>query len=1096
MSYSDASSQQLFELLAQLLDQLASQDNTVRSAAEEQLNNHWLVHQSPALLAGLAYLSAHHPSVEVRSFAAVLLRRVALRSPEGAKNNATYFIASGEESRTFVQSQLLQSLLNEQQATVRNKVCDTVCELAEELLSHGGPWAELVQAMQHFSKSADAAHRQTAYQIVGGVPSLFVDENPATVLAILGAGIQDQHVDVRLAAVKASSYFLIEADDKARQSMAGLVPQMLNVLPPILSDSTQEEAANEALGYLIDLAESHHELFRSSIPQLLEFMIATMRNADLEDNTRQTCLELLLTLAEVAPRVMRKHPAFCQGVIPLMIDWMCEHEDDDEWYETEDLDDIDQEANETVGEQSMDRIARYMGGKIVLPIAFNIIPVYLSSNEWQRRHAALRCISAIGEGCHTIMNAELDKVVSLVLPHLRDPHPRVRHAACNAIGQMCTDFAPKIQDKFHEAILTSLIPVMDDEKLRVKTYAAAALVNFSENAKKECIAPYLDAIIPKLLGLLNTGKIYSQEQAVTSLATVADSAADQFTKYYQPMMTVLMNILRVPNNKEYRSLRGKALECATLIAMAVGKDVFGPNATEFIEVLQHVQGQVTDSDDPQSSYLLSAWARVCKILGQDFAPYMGIVLPPLFASAQLKPDIAIFEEEDPNDEEGWEMLQMHGQRVGIKTSILEEKCTAVEMLLCYAKELGPLFHQYVEETMRMILPLLTFYFHDGVRFAAAAVIPLLFESWAKANYPREKVTPLWHEVAMKLIETLKGETDLQMVGQIYDTFQETLEAVGPMSLNEAILTAFVKQTLAQLSEFVSRCELRQKLRDDPDYDPEEEEAIQDDEFSDETLTDCIAHAVRAIFKTHHATFLPYFNEMVPTLESFLVSKEAAARRLSLSIFQDLIEFTTVESVQYQPRFLERMLGAILDKDPNVRQTAAYGIGSAAKLGGETYRAVTISALPSLAAVIRDPNARKEENTLATENAVAAVGKICKAHGASGAFDINQVLPAWFDALPIVEDQEEFDDAYTFLLDLIEAGHPALPLSNPAILAKLVDILTQVLAVPGLKDKDALVARMLAVLKRLLSQCDDATRTSLWASLPEDRRKMLTAKSFF
>jgi len=43
-------------------------------------------------------------------------------------------------------------------------------------------------------------------------------------------------------------------------------------------------------------------------------------------------------------------------------------------------------------------------------------------------HAALMAISAISEGCRDLMIGELDKVLDLVLPALRDPHPRVRWA--------------------------------------------------------------------------------------------------------------------------------------------------------------------------------------------------------------------------------------------------------------------------------------------------------------------------------------------------------------------------------------------------------------------------------------------------------------------------------------------------------------------------------------------------------------------------------------------------------------------------------------------------------------------------------------------
>ena len=39
--------------------------------------------------------------------------------------------------------------------------------------------------------------------------------------------------------------------------------------------------------------------------------------------------------------------------------------------------------------------------------------------------------------------------------------------------------------------------------------------------------------------------------------------------------------------------------------------------------------------------MLQAWARLCKCLGQDFIPYMSVVMPPLIQSAQLKPDVTI-----------------------------------------------------------------------------------------------------------------------------------------------------------------------------------------------------------------------------------------------------------------------------------------------------------------------------------------------------------------------------------------------------------------------------------------------------------------------
>ena len=46
----------------------------------------------------------------------------------------------------------------------------------------------------------------------------------------------------------------------------------------------------------------------------------------------------------------------------------------------------------------------------------------------------------------------LTQIMDGILNFLRDPHPRVRYAACNAIGQMATDFAPVFEKKFHDKV--------------------------------------------------------------------------------------------------------------------------------------------------------------------------------------------------------------------------------------------------------------------------------------------------------------------------------------------------------------------------------------------------------------------------------------------------------------------------------------------------------------------------------------------------------------------------------------------------------------------------------------------------------------------
>jgi len=62
---------------------------------------------------------------------------------------------------------------------------------------------------------------------------------------------------------------------------------------------------------------------------------------------------------------------------------------------------------------------------------------------------------------------------------------------------------------------------------------------------------------------------------------------------------------------------------------------------------------------------------------------------------------------------------MDGQNVAIKTSTIEDKVHAMEMLVVHASTLGDKFGPYVTQVTELALPGLRFYFHDGVREASA-----------------------------------------------------------------------------------------------------------------------------------------------------------------------------------------------------------------------------------------------------------------------------------------------------------------------------------------------------------------------------------------
>ena len=86
---------------------------------------------------------------------------------------------------------------------------------------------------------------------------------------------------------------------------------------------------------------------------------------------------------------------------------------------------------------------------------------------------------------------------------------------------------------------------------------------------------------------------------------------------------------------------GITLECQFILLFFQ----FLPDASEIMKILLKTQTDIDqlEADDPQVSYMISAWARMCKIMGKEFTQYMPLVMPPLMKVASIKPEVAIID---------------------------------------------------------------------------------------------------------------------------------------------------------------------------------------------------------------------------------------------------------------------------------------------------------------------------------------------------------------------------------------------------------------------------------------------------------------------
>lgn len=402
------------------------------------------------------------------------------------------------EQQAELKQQVLFLLQADTSINVKRKICEVVAEVARSLIDDDGNnnFPEILNVLFQCATADNVMLQECGLRILASVPSIFGNQQnnylPMIKQMMMKYLDPSSSKDVRFQAVRAVGAFILyhEKEVEVQKHFSDLLQPIII----ITAESIREEEDQTLIKLLIDMAESVPKFLRPQLESIFEVCISVLQSDDVEDSWKNLALEVMVSLSENAPAMVRKKAEkFIVLLIPLVLKMMTELDDDEEWSVSDEIDEDDSGENNVVAESALDRLACGLGGKAILPQILLNIPTMLNDADWKHRHAALMAISAAGEGCHKQMETMLDNIVQVVLKHLMDPHPRVRYAACNAIGQMATDFAPTFEKKYHEQVIPGLLSLLDDvQNPRVQAHAGAALVNFSEDCPKGILIRYLE----------------------------------------------------------------------------------------------------------------------------------------------------------------------------------------------------------------------------------------------------------------------------------------------------------------------------------------------------------------------------------------------------------------------------------------------------------------------------------------------------------------------------------------------------------------------------------------------------------------------------
>lgn len=326
----------------------------------------------------------------------------------------------------------------------------------------------------------------------------------------------------------------------------------------------------------------------------------------------------------------------------------------------DDMEDDEDFETTRFGMGAIDRLIYTIGEQEMLPVLSAAIELLITKPDWRCKYTAIMALSQIGEYIEDV--DKISSVLTMIVGFLRNENPMMRYAACHAIGQISDDMQPKFQEKYGDVIFPELLYLLQSDPVpRVVSHSAAALTNFLEGMKIEQISAHLDTLVRLLLNHSVTGISLVKESALSAISSTVEIAKELYQPYLNDTLQILFGYYSDAryNPKEYKQLKGQTIETLTIIASSVGSELFKPAAGQLIELMITLQSSQFEQTDPQKTYILAGWQRLCLIYGKELGEYLPRILPGLFVLVEnvIKEEITLLNDNAKEEEEAEETAQ-------------------------------------------------------------------------------------------------------------------------------------------------------------------------------------------------------------------------------------------------------------------------------------------------------------------------------------------------------------------------------------------------------------------------------------------------------
>ena len=1044
--------------IEEILESILSPDNATRKQAEQSLESAYS--QDHAKLMEELFSSMSNPKDNIANLSWVLFKKYYL---EGDVVSA--------ETLKLLEENIFNILDFERSNLVLHGQGGVIVRVFGKL----NAVKTLLDKIIEFSQNENTATRELAMYMLEilvdvHIPTELAKENIHHFKAIFKQGLEDKELKVRVASLKATSSFITSLDetDVALQ-LADLVSTILTTVIEALK--VDEDAGRSTLESMIDMAEFHQEIFKDYGTVLVDVISQIMLNKDFEDGTRSNAKEILLSLADKAPAMVRKIENVKTQFYPALFEMITEvpfADDLKAWAEENEEEVVTRTDPHGVAREALIRFARIIGEQVTIEASSELIKQGIIDSDWKRKQAAYYFLGYIAESCKKIFSKNLEETMKMAASGVVDEHPRVQYAGLTCLGLMLTEQSPQAQKMFHSEIMPQLMKIMSSDSLiKIKTQATSAAVSFVreliqvdeneiEETEKEtsAIEDYVDELLSLCAKLfteaLDQNYQALQEEVLALVSWIATLIEEKFAKYYPSFMPGLKQIITTtPNeNTHQRDLRSNTIQTIGFLLDAIKGDTdnihsFREDAKEIVEIFSKLlnSGTITD-DDPQVTAITNALTQAAAVLKEEFAPYMPDIMDKLLRGTKVEVDFKLQDAELPNaiDENlttiTFKMKGLDGQKkLSLNTNALETKINSTQVIRALVENLGTTFFPYVEQTFEAVSALFDYKYSRAVRGVAIECCQFLLLAWSELEQQEQLMGLFFPKFEAWISSLIKKKDTQELVGFLKEFYHCMKVFKKPSPLSPSQLTTFVAlmKDACLLAWDDKKITIDEMVKKKDVLDEEDQEQyyngldeiekvylyvmeisgqfmrIYRDDVTDLMKTELFPLYVDNISKPENTD-----HEVIDSLCFFIDCCEFLSLDFLFTIYKDMLDKFSDIYEQYKD-----------EEDRDIVQSLSFGLGViASRVSNDQFSFYAKRVYSILEEVINVPERLSEENSYATENALSSLLKLV--YYQKDTWKISDAkVREYLEILPLRDDLDEALALNKLLIEQVENKNPNL-----------------------------------------------------------------------